>query len=444
MLFDNNNFAKQVLSLCLQNREFLLNFYSVLDEAYFRSASQKILLAVLVDFAKKYERCPKKSEIGIHIKTLYDSNNLPDALKNAAAKQDVYTLVKSVWSNLPDSDWVSDKLIPFIQHMEGIKFLNSHVDSFEESGKIDFNRMMVDMEKLADIGKVGEADFTEISKDIHILLDPKTREIVCPTFTPTLNDQSILDGGIARGEYFCFLSYPNVCKTTAMVALGHQARLNLRNVLHITLEDSKAEIYKKYVSAATGVQRHRLTPDMAASKAIQKHEELVDNKRLGKLFVVERDEYKLTPTGVYNLARKLEKVEGIKLDIVIIDYPQLLEPETKVEGEEGGQGNWKQIEDIHRAVKRVFRKLEVAGIGAIQAAEKDPRVKTLKLQNCGKAKAVGQVPDCLVSINELQKNENQDMEDVKFIFYIARNRVGNKYKTVMVKVDMTRLRMEEE
>ena len=100
---------------------------------------------------------------------------------------------------------------------------------------------------------------------------------------------------------------------------------------------------------------------------------------MGKLFILEFLEYELRPSEVYGIVRNIERSQRIKVGLVVVDYAQSMKPDTPDENGEvsGGQGNWSQIEDIHRLLRKAGRKLDCAMWSAHQAKEVEKRREIL-------------------------------------------------------------------
>ncbi len=138
-----------------------------------------------------------------------------------------------------------------------------------------------------------------------------------------LSDQldASIGGGIAAGELGVVLAPPARGKTSYLVAVGAAAAKAGRGVLHITLEISSGRVIRRYDQAFTGLKSDELIANPKTVSSARK-QVLAGG---GELYVVDWSYKDVTPNDVRGMVKRLRN-EGKKIDMVVIDYLELMKP----------------------------------------------------------------------------------------------------------------------
>lgn len=429
-----------VLALLLRSPDFLMRRLSDLSAGHFTTAERKITFTLIHEFFWEYERPPLKKELAGVIWDGFQSGNILDVWKRMTSEEEIEQYIWGLYQFDLDPKWVEDNLGSHLRMIATKDFLNDQIQQFETTGQINPMECLDRLESIVQVG-LSVDDVTDLDYTIDTLGEDEERVVVCPTPWPTINSPDYMDGGLAVGEYGCILAYPNVGKSTMLACIGAEALLHGKNVLHISIEDSAVSVQKRYIASLTNVPRSRMTKELSAEKAKSLYKQMRENNEIGKLHILQFEEYAKKASELIHVILKNERKTKTTYDVIIVDYLQLMKPEK---GEKGdfGQGGWEAQEDTHRMFRRVMTKLKKAGWSALQAREDSVvRVPILQLHNIGKAKAVGQVPDFLVSLNET-KELTEDGSLVSKL-YVARNRLGKKYAVLDLKTDIECCMYEE-
>lgn len=430
-----------IIALLLRSDEFISRRLFDLEAKHFSGAQQKFAISLIHDFYSRYERRPLRKELSGEIESVWDDPKIVEVTWKKVLG-DIDTIdqyMTSLYLFPIDPVWVEEKVGEHLSKVATVSFLNEQIQLFEDTGTINPIECIEKLEEIARASVI-EVDIENLHESIDLLRESEQRDVICGSPWKTLNE-CYLDGGLARGEYGCVLAYPNIGKSSILAAIGSEALLWGKNVLHVSIEDSRDLVRKRYVASLTGVPRSRMKPDMSLEKAITIYKNMVESCTLGKLHILELEEYSKKASDLLHIIPKIERRNNIKIDLVILDYLQLMRPE-KSEAIDYSQGDFAALEDTHRMFRRVLKKLNLAGWSVLQAKETDMnRVQVLKLHNIGKARATGQVPDILLSLNETVETTEDGMEISKL--YVARNRLGPKYGVLNLKTDKDCCRYEE-
>lgn len=130
-----------------------------------------------------------------------------------------------------------------------------------------------------------------------------------------------LGGGIAAGELGVLLAPPSRGKTSLLCMVGARAAQAGRGVLHITLEISTRRVVRRYDQALTGMKSSEMMNAPRAVAAARKQM----MKAGGEVHVVDWSYKDVTPNDVRGMVKRLRQ-QGKKVDMVVIDYLELMKP----------------------------------------------------------------------------------------------------------------------
>lgn len=155
-------------------------------------------------------------------------------------------------------------------------------------------------------------------------------------------------GGLFPAELTLIFGLSGKGKSTLMKQIGVNVRKQGYNVLHCGNEEDEFQIRTKYTAVETGIKYSHWKRGKFTEVEMRQYEEYVkaqqDNKT-GKLFVYNFPQQ----TDATMISRQLTelKSQGIKIDLVIVDYLDLMSSIKKAynENDEGGRvtGDLKQL-----------------------------------------------------------------------------------------------------
>lgn len=160
-------------------------------------------------------------------------------------------------------------------------------------------------------------------------------------------------GGLFPAELTLIFGLSGKGKSTIMKQIGVNVRKQGYNVLHCGNEEDEFQIRTKYTAVETGVKYSHWKRGKFTEVEMRQYEEYVKEQRennTGKLFVYNFPQQ----TDTTMIARQLMelKSQGVKIDLVIVDYLDLMSSIKKAynENDEGGRvtGDLKQLAiDFH-------------------------------------------------------------------------------------------------
>lgn len=240
-------------------------------------------------------------------------------------------------------------------------------------------------EKIFAIGEASNVD--SVSGDVRELLleaiqriDAKMRgENPVGLVETCFNDLDQLMGGLRASELVILAARPSMGKTAfAMNIAENVVRYNDVPVLFVSLEMAAIELIERMLCSVARVDSHRLR-----NGSIDKNERAKLREKAAELssvpFYVD-DSPSRTVAQVASTARRIKRRTG-KLGLIVIDYLQLLEPESSLDPRQ------EQVAKIARRLKALARELKVPILCLSQlnrqADDKGNRPKMSQLRESG-------------------------------------------------------------
>jgi replicative DNA helicase len=208
-------------------------------------------------------------------------------------------------------------------------------------------------EKLNDIANMG--DFSATLKPVNEIIEDTALSLFntesVSGLSSGLKSLDTLIGGFKPGQLILLAARPSVGKTALALNITEHAVLQeKKSVAFFSLETTNENILKRLITFSSGV------PYRNVNQFHQKINSVVNKFLDAKLFV--DDAPRITTAEIQNKCQQIKSSHG--LDLVIIDYIQLIEPMTKSIIREN------EISDISRNLKIMAKELEIPVIALSQ------------------------------------------------------------------------------
>jgi len=324
-----HEFQIKVLSSLLVHKEFLTNIHDIISDEYFENPAQKWAIKHILKYYDKYHTTPSLDILKVELQKL-DNEVLQLSIKEQFKEAYV--------TSDDDLEYVQEEFTNFCRNQQLKKALMSSVDLFK-AGDFDGIRFLVDGALKAGQDKnIGH----EYIKDIEERYREDSRTVV-ETPWPQIND--ILQGGLGNGDFGLIFGSPGGGKSWSLVALGGYAVRAGYNVLHYTLELGEAYVGRRYDAFFTKIPVNKII-------LYKERVEEIIPQLPGKLIIKEY------PTGSATISTIESHITkgtgmGIKPDLVIIDYVDLLSSRRK------SRERKDEIDDIYTSTKGLARQLDI-------------------------------------------------------------------------------------
>ena len=395
------DFQIKAISSLLTHKEFLTNIHDIISEEYFENSAHKWTIKQILKYYDKYHTTPSMEVLKVELQKIDN-----DVLKISIRDQLKLAYVTSD----EDLQYVQEEFTNFCRNQQLKKALMSSVDLLK-AGDFDGIRMLVDGALKAGQDKnVGH----EYNKDIEERYRENSRTVI-PTPWERIND--LLQGGLGNGDFGLIFGNPGGGKSWSLVALGGYAVRLGYNVLHYTLELGEDYVGKRYDAFFTQIPVNKT--DQLKPKA----QEIVP-KLPGKLIIKEFPTGRATMSTIESHIKKVEGM-GVKADLVIIDYVDLLSSRKK------NRERKEEIDDIYGSTKGLARELDIPIWSVSQVNRAGAKDEIIEGDKAAGSYDKLMITDFAMSLSR----KKEDKVKGTGRYHIMKNRYGMDGLTFAVKAD---------
>jgi replicative DNA helicase len=241
-----------------------------------------------------------------------------------------------------------------------------------------------------------------------------------------------LGGGIAAGELGVFLAPPSRGKTSYLCAVGAGAAKEGRGVLHITLEISARRVIRRYDQALTGMKSSELIENPMTVSSARKQM----TKAGGEVNVVDWSYKEVNPNDIRGLVKRLRR-QGHKVDMVIIDYLELMQPNPTTARHQQAQRHI--YGSLGKQVRAVGVCMEVPMVTAWQVNREGNSQHVITQEHVSESWEVIKHADIIIGLNQSDdERENRVMR-----LGVIKQRESTERALVYVHSDLNRMRIRE-
>lgn len=299
------HFQESMVQLMLEDRSYCDQITEVLDPNYFELAYLQVFVSRIMMYREKYKVHPNYKTMITILRTDLDREN--EVLQSQV--KDYFSRIHA--NNVEDHEYIKDTSLDFCRKqklksalMETINLMQS--SSFDEISKV--------INDALSLGLGNEAGY-EYLTDFEERYTLKARN---PMSTGWDHIDNLMAGGLGRSELGVVVAPTGAGKSMVLTCLGAQAVKAGKTVVHYTMELSDKVIGRRYDSCITKVP----LGDLNELKE-QVYEEISDLE--GSLII---KEYPTKSASTQTIRSHLEKLKkrGINIDMIILDYADLLKP----------------------------------------------------------------------------------------------------------------------
>ena len=394
-------FQIKVISSLLTHKEFLTNIHDIISEEYWDNQAHKWIIKEILKYYDKYHTTPSMEVLKVELKKIDNEVlriSLKDQLKLAYEASD------------EDLAYVQEEFSTFCKNQQLKKALLNSVDLLN-AGDFDGIKFLVESALKAGQDKnVGH----EYNKDIEARFREDSRTIIA---TPWEKINDLLQGGLGNGDFGLIFGNPGGGKSWSLVALGGYAVRMGYNVLHYTLELGEDYVGRRYDAFFTK------TPVDKILQNRQKVEEIVPQLP-GELIIKEFPTGRATISTIEAHIRKVTDL-GIKPDLIIIDYVDLLSTRKRTADRKG------EIDDIYTSTKGLARELNIPIWSVSQVNRAGAKDDVIEGDKAAGSYDKIMITDFCLSLSRKAK----DKVNGTGRFHIMKNRYGMDGLTFGVKAD---------
>ena len=396
-----HDFQIKVLSSLLTHKEFLTNIHDIISEEYFENSAQKWAIKEILKYYDKYHTTPSLEVLKVELQKV-DNEVLQVSIKEQ--------LKLAYVTSDEDLEYVQEEFTNFCKNQQLKKALMTSVDLLK-AGDFEAIRSLVDNALKAGQDKnLGH----EYNKDIEERYRENSRATV-PTPWERINE--LLQGGLGNGDFGLIFGSPGGGKSWSLVAIGGYAVRLGYNVLHYTLELGEDYVGKRYDAFFTKI------PVTKIHSFREKVEDTIPQLP-GKLIIKEFPTGRATMSTIESHIKKVADM-GIKADMVIIDYVDLLSSRKK------NRERKDEIDDIYTSTKGLARQLNIPFWSVSQVNRAGAQDKIIEGDKAAGSYDKMMISDFAMSLSR----KKEDKVNGTGRYHIMKNRYGMDGLTFSVKAD---------
>jgi replicative DNA helicase len=257
--------------------------------------------------------------------------------------------------------------------------------------------------------QVGEIDKgqTDIFSDLDTVLDEDYRH---PIPMGIAGIDKLLKGGLAKGEIGVILAPTGVGKTTILSKISNTAFNLGYNVLQIFFEDNPKIIQRKHFTMWTGIEPDNLVKNKEeVMSKITEIKETMPNRLILKKLASDT----MTMSQIKNQVRKMI-ADGIKIDMVLLDYIDCVLPESSSKDE------WKAEGSVMRGFEAMCHELNLVGWTATQGNRSSISSEVVTTDQMGGSIKKAQVGHVIISVAKTLQQKEMGLATIA----ITKSRLG--------------------
>ena len=383
-------FQIKALAILITDRDFLQQIADIVSPDYFDNDAGKWIMKKTLQYFNEYKTVPTMEVFKVEVE------GINQELQSVAVKD----LLKQAYkeSKATDLNFVKDTFLDFCKNQTLKGALIKSVDLLE-LGDYDDIRTLIDRALKAGTER-------DIGHEYIAQLEDRFREEARNTVeTPWPLINKLLCGGLGQGDLGMIAGGPGGGKSWALVAIGAQAVKTGHTVIHYTLELNEKYVGRRYDACLTEIP----VGDIHLYK--EKVKEKIENLR-GGLYI---REYPAGQATVNTIHSHLEKCiqQGIKPDLVIIDYADLLTSKASKEKRD-------KLDDIYTNLRGLATEMKLPIWTASQVNRSGAREDIIQGDRMAESYTKMMVTDFAMSLSR----SAEDKENGVGRWHIMKNRYG--------------------
>jgi replicative DNA helicase len=279
--------------------------------------------------------------------------------KDATEQQEYFNTINSLYEirDSHDDSVIDENIEKYVKKHMRLDLMQRALASINDESMLD----KVDKEwreiELMDIsGKknrvINIIDDVETKREALSTLHMNT----IPTGFPSVD--GLMSGGLAKGELGMILALSGTGKTLVLTNLATNYTKQRKNVLFIALEELENRMVLKFEQSMLRQNKSNILTGTSLNETnFNKYQEFYKTNRqhFGNLFFARYSPRTVTPAIVEQLISDIKIREGIDVDVVLIDYPDLFRNPfaTGNESDDGGK--------LFEEIRRICQEYNVVG-----------------------------------------------------------------------------------
>lgn len=327
------DFQTKIIAGILSDRHFLERVLDIVDIKAFENEAHQWILKEIIDYFIQYKEIPTLSVFKIRL----------DTITNDLLKTSVIDHLKSVYLKLTEKDlvFVREQFLEFCKNQKLKSAILESVDHLQ-SGQYEHIKSLVDNAMKAGAERNLGHNY---NTDIDIRMSQMCRQTV-PTNWECID--AMMDGGLGPGELGVFVAPAGTGKSWILAKLGAEAMRQGKNVVHFSMELNENYVGLRYDCCFTHIDFQNIRNNVDVVK-----EKIKDVK--GRLMVKYFPLKTVSAQSLKYHVERIQSLEGIKIDLVIVDYADILRAAEK----DKNANSYSDMGNIYEELRTVAGELQM-------------------------------------------------------------------------------------
>ena len=429
--FLGQTFQEALLKNIVEDRRFGETIVEVIESSYFDGNYFRVIMAHIKELYTLTGAIPSYDGVKTKI--------LAEEIKKDSTKIILDTLERIKSSELRDHLQYQKQALNFCKQ-QVLKKAIKEIDTINKDGKFeDYTKIEGIIQKALQVGVTGN-DVHDVFENIRSALEKETRDTI-QTGISTID--SLLDGGLGRGELGVVLAPTGTGKTTLLTKFANEAHKQHKNVVQIFFEDNINNIRKKHFTIWSEVPPNQ--QPFQIEEVEQKIKEAQEASK-GQLKLLKLPSDSVTIGEIKSKLRKLI-ADGFKVDLLTLDYIDCVSPERAIYGEE-----WKGEGSVMRQLEAMTSEFDIAIWTATQGNRESISSEVVTADQMGGSIKKAQIGHVVLSIGKTLTQKEHKLATLTLL----KSRIGKDgvvfnncfFDNEMLKIDaekqMTLLGFEQE
>jgi KaiC/GvpD/RAD55 family RecA-like ATPase len=388
-------FQENLVQIMLDDRIFCDQISEVLDPNFFELKYLRLFVEKVFDYRKKYGTHPSKDTITTILRTEIEKE--PELLQKQV--REFFARVQANEFSLDGEQHIKDVSLDFCRKQKLKEAMIKSVGLIQQSSYDEISKIINDALKLGTDNNHGYDFIVDFEKRFEVLARN-------PLSTGWELIDGITKGGLGKGELGVVIAPTGAGKSMALVHLGAEALKAGKNVVHYSLELQDKVVALRYDSCISGI----MLSDVKDQKEMV-WENIKDIK--GKLIVKEYPTKSATTNTIKNHLEKLKR-KDFKIDMVIIDYGDLIRPITAQREKRN------ELESIYEEMRAIAQIYGCPVWTASQTNRSGLNAEVITMESISEAFNKCFVADFIFTISRTIKDKNTNEGRI----FVAKNRNG--------------------
>jgi replicative DNA helicase len=370
----------------------------VIEPIYFDNKYFKIILQMTKEYHKKYESTPNFDTLEQIVKS--------EISQEMVAKIVLDTLTQVKEAPFEGTTFVQEKALKFCKQQELQKAMDKAQKIITQGDFESYDKVEGLVRDALQVGEIDKGQ-TDIFANLDTVLDEDYRH---PIPMGIKGIDKLLKGGLAKGEIGVILAPTGVGKTTILSKISNTAFNLGYNVLQIFFEDNPKIIQRKHFTMWTGIEPDNLVQNKEeVMSKITEIKETMQNRLVLKKLASDT----MTMSQIKNQVRKMI-ADGIKIDMVLLDYIDCVLPESSSKDE------WKAEGSVMRGFEAMCHELDLVGWTATQGNRASISSEVVTTDQMGGSIKKAQVGHVIISVAKTLQQKEMGLATIA----ITKSRLG--------------------